>query len=233
MFTSDELWKTVDLLALRHGLSPSAIAIRAGLDPTTLNKSKRLGLDGQPRWLSTETLSKILGATRTSLEDFADIVAATRPHGEEVQRSATKAHILLVESDAALAARATAELSEAGYFVEAAPDLRRALAVIESGTRLDLLITEIDLPSGGHGRTLAQIALSYHSELKILLIADSVQFRAAGTSLETTLRKPLKNGRLKEAATRLLTASRLAGIMLDGPGTGHGGNGKAPHSDRP
>jgi phage repressor protein C with HTH and peptisase S24 domain len=66
-----DIWKALDALAERHGLSASGLAKRAGLDPTAFNKSKRASADGTPRWLSTETLSKALDAVGTSLEDFA------------------------------------------------------------------------------------------------------------------------------------------------------------------
>ena len=53
-----DIWKAVDALAERNGLSASGLARRAGLDPTAFNKSKRANADGSPRWLSTESLSK-------------------------------------------------------------------------------------------------------------------------------------------------------------------------------
>ncbi|HVY88769.1 MAG TPA: helix-turn-helix transcriptional regulator [Hyphomonadaceae bacterium] len=66
-----DIWKALDKLAERHGLSASGLAKRAGLDPTAFNKSKRTGADGSARWLSTESLSKALDAVGASLEDFA------------------------------------------------------------------------------------------------------------------------------------------------------------------
>ncbi len=56
-------------------MSASGLAKRAGLDPTTFNRSKRVAADGRPRWPSTESVSKILAATGSSLESFLDIVA--------------------------------------------------------------------------------------------------------------------------------------------------------------
>lgn len=65
------IWKAIDELAARHGLSTSGLARRAGLDPTAFNKSKRKAADGSPRWLSTESLTRALDAVGASLEDFA------------------------------------------------------------------------------------------------------------------------------------------------------------------
>lgn len=70
MLTHPQIWRAIDQLAERHGLSPSALAKRAGLDATTFNRSKRTTADGHLRWPSTESLAKILAATGTSLDDF-------------------------------------------------------------------------------------------------------------------------------------------------------------------
>nr|DAL30957.1 MAG TPA_asm: putative transcriptional regulator [Caudoviricetes sp.] len=65
-----EIWKGIDALAASKGLSPSALAQKAGLDPTSFNKSKRIGSDGRKRWLSMESLNKVLQATNTSFLEF-------------------------------------------------------------------------------------------------------------------------------------------------------------------
>jgi phage repressor protein C with HTH and peptisase S24 domain len=77
MLTHEQIWRGVDRLALRNGLSPSGLAKRAGLDPTTFNKSKRVTQDGKQRWPGTESLSKILEATQTSMADFVALIDET------------------------------------------------------------------------------------------------------------------------------------------------------------
>lgn len=67
------IWQAIDTLASRKGLSPSGLAKLADLDPTTFNPSKRCTPEGRPRWPSTESIAKILAATKTSLDEFADI----------------------------------------------------------------------------------------------------------------------------------------------------------------
>lgn len=77
MLTHAQIWKAVDALAERHGLSASGLAKLAGLDPTSFNKSKRGSESGKLRWPSTESISKILAATGTSLADFVALIGET------------------------------------------------------------------------------------------------------------------------------------------------------------
>jgi phage repressor protein C with HTH and peptisase S24 domain len=82
MLTHNQIWTGIDRLAARAGLSPSGLAKRAGLDPTTFNKSKRVTLSGRERWPSTESLAKSLAATGTSLDQFVALMTDTvRPGG--------------------------------------------------------------------------------------------------------------------------------------------------------
>lgn len=74
MFSHDAIWRAIDALAERHRLSPSGLARRAGLDPTTFNKSKRQSVDGRERWPSTESIAKVLDATGSGIEQFLDLL---------------------------------------------------------------------------------------------------------------------------------------------------------------
>ena len=74
MLTHDQIWAALDRLAARAGLSPSGLAKRAGLDPTTFNKSKRVTTDGRERWPSTESIAKALTAADSSIEIFARLI---------------------------------------------------------------------------------------------------------------------------------------------------------------
>ena len=70
MLTHAQIWSAIDRLAARAGLSPSGLAKKAGLDPTTFNKSKRITPEGRARWPSTESVSKSLAATGATIEQF-------------------------------------------------------------------------------------------------------------------------------------------------------------------
>ncbi|MEX3006866.1 S24 family peptidase [Hoeflea sp. TYP-13] len=73
MLSHKQIWSAIDVLAEHNGLSVSALARRAGLDPTAFNRSKRKAADGRQRWPSTESIARILEATGCSLADFADL----------------------------------------------------------------------------------------------------------------------------------------------------------------
>jgi phage repressor protein C with HTH and peptisase S24 domain len=77
MLTHDQIWTALDRLAERAGLSASGLAKKSGLDPTTFNKSKRVTADGHERWPSTESLSKALAATGSSIDAFVQLIGDT------------------------------------------------------------------------------------------------------------------------------------------------------------
>lgn len=70
MLTHRAIWDAIDTAAKRHGLSTSALARLAGLDPTAFNPSKRVSKDGRERWPSTESIAKILDATAETFDSF-------------------------------------------------------------------------------------------------------------------------------------------------------------------
>jgi phage repressor protein C with HTH and peptisase S24 domain len=78
MLTHTQIWDAIDALAARAGTSPSGLAKRAGLDPTTFNKSKRVTPDQRQRWPSTESVAKCLAATSTTVDQFVALMGAAR-----------------------------------------------------------------------------------------------------------------------------------------------------------
>jgi phage repressor protein C with HTH and peptisase S24 domain len=83
--THPQVWNAIDRLAARYGYSASGLAKKAGLDPTSFNKSKRITPEGRPRWPSTESIAKILHATGAGIDEFMSLLqrkskrAGTRP----------------------------------------------------------------------------------------------------------------------------------------------------------
>jgi phage repressor protein C with HTH and peptisase S24 domain len=84
MLTHAQVWSAIDRLAARAGLSASGLARRAGLDPTTFNKSKRITAQGRARWPSTESIAKALVATGTPFDTFVTLI---EPSGSVAARS--------------------------------------------------------------------------------------------------------------------------------------------------
>ena len=74
MLTHAQIWTALDRLAARAGLSPSGLAKKAGLDPTTFNKSKRVTPEGRPRWPLTESVAKSLAATGVTMDTFVQLI---------------------------------------------------------------------------------------------------------------------------------------------------------------
>src|SRR2546430_6012991 len=99
ILTHSQVWSALDRLAERAGMSPSGLAKRSGLDPTTFNKSKRITPDGRARWPSTESVAKALSATGTTVDIFVQLI-------EDTGRAVTQAVPLI----------GFAEAGSGGYF---------------------------------------------------------------------------------------------------------------------
>jgi phage repressor protein C with HTH and peptisase S24 domain len=80
MLNHSDLWRALDEMASRHGLTPSGLARKAGLDPTTFNPSKRVNASGRERWPSTESLAKAMDAVETTLEELFRLIERKQSH---------------------------------------------------------------------------------------------------------------------------------------------------------
>lgn len=67
------LWAAIGKIARNNNKTTSGLAKLCRLDSTTFNPSKHFTVHGQPRWISTETLAKILINTNTTPIEFAEI----------------------------------------------------------------------------------------------------------------------------------------------------------------
>ncbi|MDR0741240.1 MAG: hypothetical protein LBF28_00510 [Rickettsiales bacterium] len=81
--THESIWKAIEGFAAAHRMSCSGLAKNSGLDPTTFNKSKRWSKEGQPRWPSTLSISKILSSTGSNIEDFTKFVRTDEAIGRD------------------------------------------------------------------------------------------------------------------------------------------------------
>lgn len=85
--------------------------------------------------------------------------------------------VLIVEDDAAVRALVSEVLSELGYAFLEASSGPEAVPILESGQRIDLLISDVGLP-GMNGRQLAEIGRQLRPGLKVLFITGYAEHAA-------------------------------------------------------
>ncbi|WP_047528668.1 response regulator [Pseudomonas sp. 11/12A] len=85
--------------------------------------------------------------------------------------------VLIVEDDPAVRVLVSTVLSELGYAFVEAGDAAAALPILDSGQRIDLMISDVGLP-GMNGRQLAEIGRQYRPGLKVLFITGYAEHAA-------------------------------------------------------
>ncbi|MHC8344098.1 ATP-binding protein [Pseudomonas sp. RT6P73] len=95
-------------------------------------------------------------------------------HAPYAQKGET---VLIVEDDPAVRVLVSAVLSELGYAFVEAGDADSAVPILDSGQRIDLLISDVGLP-GMNGRQLAEIGRQYRPDLKVLFITGYAEHAA-------------------------------------------------------
>jgi PAS domain S-box-containing protein len=86
--------------------------------------------------------------------------------------------ILVVEDDPSIRLLITEVLDELGYTSFEAADGKAALALLDSNTKLDLMVTDVGLP-GMNGRQLADVAREHRPNLKILFLTGYAEHATA------------------------------------------------------
>jgi PAS domain S-box-containing protein len=85
--------------------------------------------------------------------------------------------VLIVEDDPAVRVLVSEVLSELGYAFVEAGDAAGAVPILESGQRIDLMISDVGLP-GMNGRQLAEIGRQLRPGLKVLFITGYAEHAA-------------------------------------------------------
>ncbi len=88
--------------------------------------------------------------------------------------------VLVVEDEAEMRSLMVEVLSELGCSVREADNGASALQVLRSGSRIDLLITDIGLPGGMNGRQVAEVAVQEHPGLGVLFVTGYDQTAVMG-----------------------------------------------------
>ncbi len=123
------------------------------------------------------------------------------------------ARILVVDDEAVVRMLVVDLLRERGHAVQEAEDAFVAMTRLQGDSELDLMITDIGLPGGFDGSTLARRARQIRPDLPILFITGY----AFGTNNDVTLEpgipvltKPFTLSILSARITELLSAARVA-----------------------
>ncbi len=88
--------------------------------------------------------------------------------------------VLIVDDEATIRHLVDEVLDELGYTVIGAADGAAGLKVLQSGSRIDLLITDVGLPNGMNGRQVADAARALRPDLKVLFITGYAENAAVG-----------------------------------------------------
>jgi CheY-like chemotaxis protein len=117
------------------------------------------------------TVSLYLPRCWGELDEDTHVDVAHMPHALEGET------VLIVEDDPAVRVLVSAVLSELGYAFVEAGDANSAVPILDSGQRIDLLISDVGLP-GMNGRQLAEIGRQYRPDLKVLFITGYAEHAA-------------------------------------------------------
>jgi PAS domain S-box-containing protein len=150
---------------------------------------------------------------RIHLPRYAGEVEAEGPQPEPVEAPRARAGetVLVVDDEPAVRMLVTEVLEGLGYAALEAADGPSGLKLLQSGARIDLLVTDVGLPGGMNGRQMADAARAGRPELKVLFITGYAANAAVGSGhLPVGMHVMTKPFSLDLLATRireLITAS--------------------------
>jgi len=111
--------------------------------------------------------------------------------------------VLVVEDEPAVRMVIRDVLADLGYIVLVAGDGRTGLHIVDSRTRIDLLLTDIGLPGGMNGRQLADAARQRRDGLKVLFITGYAEGAVIGGVLDQGMQVMTKPFRVDMLAARV------------------------------
>jgi PAS domain S-box-containing protein len=126
-------------------------------------------------------------------------------------RSAASETVLIIDDEPTLRMLVGESLRELGYATLEAEDGPSGLQVVQSGARIDLLITDVGLPGGLNGRQVADGARAHRPSLKVLFITGYADKAAVGSALLSqgmqVMTKPFTLNALATKVRSMLTES--------------------------
>jgi CheY-like chemotaxis protein len=86
----------------------------------------------------------------------------------DVTKREDRTSVLLVEDEALISEMASEALEEQGFEVESVSNARDALRRLKTGSRIDILFTDVNLPGGMDGAALARCARELRPHLPVM-----------------------------------------------------------------
>jgi CheY-like chemotaxis protein len=122
--------------------------------------------------------------------------------------------VLVIDDEETVRMLIVEVLEDAGYNVLQAGDGPGGLKILESGPRVDLLVTDVGLPGGMNGRQVADAARVRRPDLKVLFITGFAENAAVGNGyLEADMEVLTKPFVMAQLASRVSE-------MVEGRGKG-------------
>ena len=121
-------------------------------------------------------------------------------------------HVLVVDDSATLRRRIGAALGTAGYDVTEAGDGESALALLDAGRRIDLVVSDMSMPRMSGLELVQRMAASASlSAVPVILLSASADLhaleRAKSAGVRAWLFKPFDGERLVATAKRLVAGA--------------------------
>jgi CheY-like chemotaxis protein len=133
-----------------------------------------------------------------------DEVSVTRP----IAPAGDGEVVLVIDDEPTIRMLIADVLADAGYVGIEVSDGKAGLRVLQSQARIDLLITDVDLPGGMNGRQVADAARALRPDLKVLFITGYAENALIGNGyLEKDMHvmaKPFEIERLAQKINQLI-----------------------------
>lgn len=125
---------------------------------------------------------------------------------EDVKPSPGSATVLVVEDEVLIRLMIAQELRAAGFTVIEAANANEALAVLQTPTRVDVLMTDIRIPGSTDGVKLATLVRSTWPQTKIIIASAYAPDSLTPGIKDTFIGKPYHPDRVIERLRKLLKA---------------------------
>ena len=127
--------------------------------------------------------------------------------------------VLVVDDEATIRDLIDEVLTGLGFTVIGAADGAAGMRVLQSGMRVDLLITDVGLPNGMNGRQLADAARTVRPDMQTLFITGYAENAAVGNGhLEPGMALLTKPFAMEALALKVSDMVKAAGTVLPRPG---------------